>query len=338
MEKRISYMNVLLKNGLNIKKNNSLFISIPNKHKYMAIELEYIARSFGVEDIFIFYNDISCQNKMAEYIDKGAKFLFFTSEDNESLNMQIINDIINNDLGIDYTVAILPTHESITDKDLYKYSSINSEDAVMDWNKMISSNSKMVSQIRNFKLNMLKVESLNDTNITMKLTGNILGNSETKKMRLFPNYKIEIVPVEGTANGYVNATMPVMINNVVVEELRLFLRNGHVVDYDCSTGAKEASVFFNPYFNPMLDSVGLIDKEAPTYDKYTTFNNIVLDRTSKPYILVSSYDEEKDEKQQLFIPIASKCLKVVGYNEDGKNMSIYEDEGFSKKITLKKNK
>lgn len=333
MDKRLGYIEVLLKNGLNVKKRDSLFVSISNNGKDLALDIEKKAKELGIEDIYIFYNDLdSNKNRIAEYIQKHAKFLFFTEENKDNLNMNMVNDILNNDIGIDYTVAVLPSSEFVTEEDLYYYSSISDTNAVIDWNKKISNNSKIVSQIKNFKLNTLKVESLLDTKLTMKLTSDVFGNSEYGKMRLFPNYKVEIIPQPDTVKGDVAATAPIIIGTTRVEELRLSINNGYVVDYDCESGNDIMKKILDAHSTPVVEAIGLIDQEETTYKKYTRFNNIVLDRTSNPYVLISSYDSINDEKNYLYVPIGTGSLKVTGCNETGKNIPIYEQEGFSKKI------
>jgi|GEM_PF-2935612 len=339
MEKRLGYIEVLLRNALNIKKRDSLLISIPSAGKEMALEIEKKAKELGIEDIYIFYNNLSgARNRIAEYIEKHAKFLLFTTENKDNLNTQMVNDILNNDLGIDYTVALFPSDDFITEDELYYYSSITEKDAVVEWNKKISSNNKIVSQIKNFKLNTLKVESLLDTELTMRLSPEVFGNSYASKMRLFPNYKVELIPEKNTVNGYISATGPTMIGNAAIEELRLAVKNGRVVDYDYISGNEEIRKILDSNFAPTIEAIGLIDKESATYKKYTKFNNIVLDRTSNPYVLISSYDAMNDEKNYLFVPIGNGSLKVTGCNENGKNIPIYEEEVFSRKIMPIKNK
>lgn len=333
MNKRLGYIEVLLKNGLNVKKRDSLLISIPSAGKELALEIEKKAKELGLEDINIFYNDVSGEkNKIAEYIEKHAKFLFFTEENKDNLNMRMVNDILNNDLGIDYTIAVLSSNNFINEDDLYYYSSISEKDAVIEWNKKISTNNKIISKIKNFKLNTLKVESLLDTELTMRLSSQISGNSEYGKMRLFPNYKVEIIPEKDSVNGFVTATIPATIGTTKVEELRLFIKNGKVIDYDCASGNGEIKKALDANFTPVVEAIGLIDKDEKTYRKYDRFNNVVLDRTSSPYVLISSYDSINDERNYLYVPIGTGSLKVTGSNETGKNIYIYEEEGFSEKI------
>ena len=337
MGKRDGYIEVLLRNGLNIHKRDALFISIQTGQSSLASEIEKKAREFGLEDIFIFYNDSKNKNnKLSEYIEKNAKFLFFTSENTQSLNMSMISDLINNDIGIQYTVAVLPNDRFISEDELYYYSSISDKNAVINWNKKISDINKVVSQIKNFDLKMLNIESLNDTNLIMHFSGKTIGNSELNRMKLFPNYKVELIPEKESVKGFVKSTSAIVVGTEIVEELSLFIDNGEVKDYDCTTGNKAISEILNPSYFPVVEAIGLIDKEEPTYRKYDGFNNIVLDRTSNPYILISSYDEKNDEKKSLVVPIGSLSLKVVGYNEKGKSIPLYEEEGFSKKLVPNK--
>jgi len=339
MEKREGYIEVLLRNGLNVNKRDSLFVSISIKGKKLALDIEKKAKELGIEDICIFYNDLDSEkNRIADYIEKHAKFLFFTEENKDNLNTNMVNDILNNDMGIDYTVAVLPSSEFISEDELYYYSSISSQNAVKEWSKKVSTNSNIISQIKNFKLNTVKVESLLDTMLTMKSDSEISGNSEYGKMRLFPSYKVEIIPKKDTVNGFIAATAPTTIGTTTVNELRLFIEKGRVIDYDCESGNEEVKKVLNPHFIPVVEAIGLIDKEEPTYKKYTRFNNVVLDRISNPYVLISSYDSKNDDKNYIYVPIGTGSLKVTGYNEKGKNISIYEDEGFSKKIKPIKNK
>jgi hypothetical protein len=333
MNKRLGYIEVLLKSGLNVKKRDILLISISNAGKELALEIEKKAKELGLEDIYIFYNDISSEkNRIADYIEKRAKFLFFTEENKDNLNMRMVNDILNNDMGIDYTVAVLPSNNFINEDDLYYYSSISEKDAVIEWNKKISTNNKIISKIKNFNLNTLKVENLLDTELTMRLSSEIAGNSEYGKMRLFPNYKVEIIPEKDSVNGFIAATIPTTIGTTTVDELRLSIRNGKVIDYDCASNNDEIKKVLDTNFTPVVEAIGLIDKEETTYRKYGRFNNIVLDRTSNPYVLISSYDSINDERNYLYVPIGTGSLKVTGSNETGKNIYIYEEEGFSKKI------
>ena len=337
MTKRECYIEVLLRNGLNLHKKDALFISIQISQSDFASEIEKKAREFGLEDIFIFYNDSKNKNnKLSEYIEKDAKFLFFTSENTQSLNMAMVSDLINNDIGIQYTVAVLPNQNIISEEELYYYSSISDKDAVINWNRKISDNNKIVSQIKNFDLKMLKIENLIDTNLTMHFSGKIIGNSEFNRMKLFPNYKVELIPNTESVKGFVKATSAIVVGTEIVEELSLYIDNGAVKEYDCTAGNKAVKEILNPSYSPVVEAIGLIDKEAPTYRKYDGYNNIVLDRTSNPYILISSYDEKNDDKKRLVVPIGSVSLKVVGYNEKGKCIPLYEEEGFSKKIVPNK--
>ncbi len=339
MDKRAGYIEVLLRNGLNIKKKDSLLISVPNTGRELALEIEKRAKELGIEDIYIFYNNLKKgDNRIPEYIEKHAKFLFFTTENKNDLNTEMVNDILNNDIGIEYTVAVLPSHEFISEDEVYYYSSISDNNAVIEWNKKISDNNKIVSQIKNFKLNTLKVESLADTKLTMKFSSDVVGNSERGRMQLFPNYKVELIPQQDTVNGYITATSPVIIGTTKVEELRLSIDSGRVVDYDCASGNGIIKKVLDYHLTPVVEAIGLVDNQEPTYEKYTKFNNIVLDRTNSPYVLISSYDATNDEKNYLFIPIGNGSLKVNGSNENGKNIPIYEEEGFSKKIMPNKNK
>ncbi len=337
MGKREGYIEVLLKNGLNLHKRDALFISIQTSQGVLANEIEKKARDFGLEDIFIFYNDSEAKNnRLSEYIEKDAKFLFFTSEDTQSLNMAMVRDLINNDIGIQYTIAVLPNENSISEEELYYYSSISDKDAVINWNNKISDINKIASQIKNFNLKMLKIESLNDTNLIMHFDGRIIGNSEFNRMKLFPNYKVELVPNKDSVKGFVKSTSSIKLGTEIVEELSLFIDNGEVRDYDCSKGDKAVRDILNSSYSPVVEAIGLIDREEPTYRKYDGFNNLILDRTSNPYILISSYDEKNDDKKSLVVPIGSLSLHVVGYNKKGKCITLYEDEGFSKKLVPNK--
>lgn len=336
MDKMTSYAEVLLRNGLNINKKDSLFISIPSTSSELAIALINQAKKIGIDDLYVYYNDISSKdNHLTDYITKRAKFLFFTSGNDDSLNMNMIYDLVNNDVDLKYTIALLPNSNNLSIDDIFYYSSMDENNPLGTCKKSNSNNDRIVSQIKNFKLNKMKIESLKDTCLTMDLNGEVLGNSNLKGMRFFPNYKVELIVKPESTEGFITAGTTTFKNSVI-EELRLSIKKGKVVDYDCATSFVSAKEILDLSKKPTVEAVGLISSDSPTYMKYGVHNNLVLDRTSSPYILISSYDEKNDEKGYLVVPIGSGLLKVTGYNENSKAISLYEEENFSKKIIPKK--
>lgn len=346
VKKGFEYIQILFSYALNIQEGDRLFVCLPNTQKDFAWQLEQIARDMGVVDIDIYYHNLarSC-DRIDDALEKNAKFLFFTSENDNSEYMKMVRDFVTIHSDVDYTVAVLPSKKwayqtirehnesyDVLEDILYHYSSMNGNDPYIDWSQILADNERKMGMIRNFKINRFLVSDLQDTNLSFRFSNQMKGISDGGKIRFFPNYKLELLPDENTVNGYITSLQDIVIDGVAITDLRLLVQNGDIIDYDCTSGYDIAQKLFQNNHHAYVRSVGLVDQDAPLYSAYGESNNFVLDRTSTSSVSILYWDENLNSYREILIPIGSQTLKVIGVNDYDKEKFIYEKQGFHKKL------
>ena len=346
MKKSYEYIQILLNYALNVQNGDRLLVCLPNTQKDFAWQLEQMARDMGAVDVDVCYHNlVRSFDRIYNALGNDFKFLFFTSENDDSKYMKMVRDFISNYPDASFTVAVLPSKKwaykaickdassyGILEDILYHYSSIDGVDPFADWSNITIDSDRKVGKIKNLKVNRFLVSDLQDTDLSFEFTDQVKGIFDGYKIKFFPNYKFDILPVPHTMNGYITSFKDISVDGVRISDLRLCVSNGKIIDYDCTSGFEVAKQLFQTSHPAYVKSVGLVDCSVPLYSAYGEIDNFVLDRTSTSSIEVMCYDEVKQHYREVMIPIGSETLRVFGMDDYDKANLIYAHQEFQKKL------
>lgn len=331
------YIRTLLKKGLGIKKGQTLFVCVPAECMYLNYEILEVADELGIKDIEIRQVEKIFENSdLSKAIEDGNHLLFLINNNKDKKYVEMLNYICSNDLGINYTIALAPRDIEAEKELLQLYCSLYETNGQRTWEEIEDELVKKVGRIKSLGLESIVVDSLLETEAKFGFDDEFSTATKFKRMQIFPKYSLELHPKKGTFNGFVSATANTYFDAEPVEELRLFIKDGMVDDFDASKGGEIAKKYLSKHCDTEVVSLGLIDSSAMTYDKFASFNNFVLDRERSPYILLRSYNDVSEEAKYIYVPLAAGSLKVYGINQKGKKLSLYEEEGFTKRIEPKR--
>lgn len=331
------YIKTVLKKGLGIKKGQHLFISIPKECMYLNLEILEVAEEMGIKDITICeVNKLFNNGNLTKAIEEGASILFLINNNQNKKYVEMLDYVLANDLGVNYTIALAPK-DIEAEKELLKlYCSLDESDGSKTWEEIENELVKKAARAKALELDTIVVEDCMDTKFNFAFDGSFKTSTQYKRMPIFPKYSLEMVPKNGAVNGYIGATANTYFDSEPVEELRLSIKKGKVVDFDATKGGTIAEKYLGQACDTEVTSIGLIDSSEMTYDKYGSYNNFVLDKERSPYVLLRSYNTLEDESKFIYVPVGSGLLKIYGINEKGKKLPLYEEEAFTKRLNPKR--
>lgn len=339
MNKFKFYIDILFKIYLKIKSGDSLLVSITNEDNELIKIIQEKAKEYKIGNLEFYFNNQDYKtNPVVDALNNNSKILIFVGQEIDDLNNDMSKYLLDNKVDGNYVIAPLPTKDWAKEvlnercttaydifKDyLYDIIGVSEENALVNANKKNNQIKNYASSINSLKLNKLFLEDVFGSNLSMDLNKRYVSLANS---HVYPNYAVELNIMDNTLNGYIESIKPFYIGSNIVDDLQLFIKDGKVVDYDCSKGYKYISSLLNKSLNPVVSSIGLVDKTETTFNEYSFYNNIVLDRTCNPYLLINSYVD--DENRQIMVPIGSKTLSIDGYDQFGKKHCIYKDNGFT---------
>ena len=328
MLKEKNYAKVLLDKALRIA-HGSLFISISKEDKNFLKTLLEEASKKGIKDVSVHFYDAEANiNEWGKYISKDASFLFIVDDKwNGTLSYRIFNGFRAEEIEANFTAALSPNKLFVHQE----YNKIfESKDAIIEFNKYISEKKHLIMKLSNFNFNYLSIQSLKNTDLFMGYQNEYESILKNNHIRVFPNEAIELLAIPENANGYIEATRESIVDDVKVEGLRLEIRNGMVIDFDCGTHYQKTKDMLCMKNEPRLYSVGLVGASTSLYD-YDGKDNYILNINSSPFITIKTKEDER-----IYVPIASRNLVITGSNEEIKKKKIYVDEDFEPKIFQRK--
>lgn len=331
-----NYIYLVLKKGLNIKKNDSIFISLASNDSYLIQILNKIKQNLKLDNIFYNFYDIdSNKQEWGEYIEKNSKFLFIINDKFKYTFSEVIyNAYSRKEIDIDYLAIPSP---SILFKDKENTKFLKYNNFIEEYNKDIKDLEKISNQIKNLDLKMLFINSFDDVELVSNLSKQCNLPVNNKKMVRYPMNSVELILAKNDCRGFIDASGPTFINGELVNSLRLDIKDGIIVDFDLDFHSLKDDIkkerilsllnkrnFIEAY------AVGLIDNNTKFYNEDMT-NNFVLDDVAHPYILFKSKDLDS-----IYVPIDYHFLCINGVNNNGNTINLYSDNQILPKIYIKK--
>lgn len=249
------------------KKSNKLLVSMSKKDNYFKDYIYYKALELGYEEINIFYSDYEKDTtKIKQIMEENGDILILLTDKINEIDNIIIKEYPNVILGA------LPNNKKFY---LMKHKEI----------------------LKKINYDELIIKDICEIDLKLK-------NVKTKeKINEIPQYGINF---EGNLNGFIRCLKPAMLNNNIIEELVLEIKNNKINDFDSKTNSNlMKEIIYNNYFNAFY----LTDKENPFYNIYTLYNNILLDKYASPFI---SFETDLG---QLIVPVTSKNLRISNGRE-----------------------
>lgn len=305
-----------------ITKKEFLFITIASSEQEFTAMLVEEAKKKNYNNIFInYYDETSNYKYWMEYIDKDTNFLFIFGDKNfDNLSNKICNSFLAKELDVSY--LIVPTYEVLIriDKNFIMPKSN------IDLNVMASQNKKIISKLKDFKINRIIIKSLFDTNLKMEFNGKIENISSGNYRTCFPFIGIKIHPKEKTVFGNFEASSYTNIDGLRIQGIRGTIKNDELVEYDCDNYHKETKEIFNRNKNFKFTSFNLpcVNRAIDSFDNLALIN-------INPYIVLKDNDN-----REINIPIDSRTLTVSAMTDDGKELVLYKASELDKKLLIRK--
>lgn len=310
-----------------LKSKDYLFICISKENDKFALYLRDLAMQRGIKDIKIdYYENPSSYKTWSDYMDKDAGFLFvFENGYENTLATRIFNAFMAKERDIDFLAV--PSYDCLSKNNL---TNCIPKDKI-ELGIMLSENKRVVSNIKNHKIDRVYLHSLVGLDVTTTIHNQIKGIKDNMNINTFPNYRYEFMIKDNLTNGYIIATDKVRVDGFSIEGLNLSIKNGMLDDFDCENYTKEAKELFKKsnQYRVLSFSLAGYDNSIYRYDKF--YNNVILDNSVSPYITIESNDSKR-----INIPIKSKILIVDAYTLDGRSINLYKDQTIGNKILIKK--
>lgn len=327
MNKLNNYLDILFKLYLKINKGDSLLVSIDECYNEFIEIIKEKAREYEIDSLeFYFNNKEYGNNPVVNAINNKKKILFFIDKNNNCLNNNMARYLLDNEIDYDYVVAPLPFNK-VLNREIYDLIGIDDSNPVVEASKEKSLLKRTSKNIKNLKLNKIYLEEVFGSNLHARVDEYY---TYLPGKHIYPNYVIELLMQDSSPNGYIEMIKPFYVYDSLVEDLQLYIKNGRVVDYDCTNGYKYIKNILNKDAKPTVKAIGLLDRKEPTFEEFSQYNNFVLDRTNNSYLLITSYIS--DDNINLYLPIGSKTLKIGGYDQMGKWYNIYQNYRFDRKL------
>lgn len=338
MENFEKYLELIVKECINYNKGDSIFVVIPKKNEYLKYHIMAYFESIGVTHYNICNEtEMFNENNFQTSLKTNSKMVFFVADNECNQMIELLDDLETiEESPIDYTIIGIPNEGKINKSNIDVLSSMEGNNNFINWRIMSSNVNKRMLQVKNLRIDNIDVTKANGDFISFKLNNEFEGIRKFNKIRMFPNYSFKIFTKEDTVSAFMDATNTTFIGSKPVEDLRLEFKRGVLTDYDCSTNTKLANEYLGRRCLVKMKALGLVDSSSPAYELYRTRNNYVLDRTSIPYMLISSYNIFNGDEKFIYVPIANGSLKIVGFNELGHKNVLYDEEQFSKVMQLNK--
>ena len=331
MEK--NYILLALKKLLNVKSNNSLFVVLSSDDEKTLSIIMDTCDELRFKDVYYeFYDEEPNRQKWGEYIEKGANFLFIINDNfNNTFSQTIMEAFTRNEIDISYTV--IPTFDKLKEssKDI---SFLKSNNYIEKFNDSMRDLSKLKNKLLDYNLKKLLIKSYGNVEIEADYNNTIIHPLINKKLTRYPNYPLELVFDEESCNGYINAAFDTYIHGERIKDLRVIVKDGHVIDYDCVRGKSidfnKVVDFFKGSKKPKIYSLG-INYTCPSFMDYNLTNNFVIDEVNTTYILIKD-----NEGSCVYLPIRYQKLYVDAVSKNGDIIELYDSSKMDNKVYSKK--
>ena len=226
--------------------------------------------------------------------------------------------------------------------------------AVERWREHLATLEKRLEKLNALKLKSLRYTNALGTDLTVELPeGHVWesGGDHTLSGRSYianiPTEEIFTSPLKTGSNGVVYASMPLVHDGNVIEDIRFVVKEGKIVEASASKGEEtlKAAVSVDEgaaYFG----EVALVPYDSPISNQNLLFFNTLFDENAACHIafgeaypcLEGGQKMTKDELKQrglndsithVDFMIGTPDLSIVGTTQEGKEVPIFVDGNFA---------
>lgn len=326
----LNYLTLALKKFLNIKKGDSLFISLSKEDVRILNLLIDICVDLKINDVYYeFYEEEPNKQKWGKYIEKDSKFLFIINNSFNNTFAQIIMDAFERE-EIDIKYTSMPPLEILLNSN-HDTSFLYDKHYIEKFNSEMRKLSIEKSKIQSEKFKRLIVTSYGNVEFEVDFESKIDIPLKDKRLVKYPFHPLEYVFKNDSCTGYVDASDDTYILGNKIKDLRLDIKDGKIIDFDFritkDTNREKIDNFFKKSKFPYIYSLGLTVPNTDYYS-YRQSNNQLIDDVDKPYLLIKN-----TENARIYLPIFFNHLYVDGVTCDGSIREIYNsDKVFTKKL------
>ena len=234
---------------------------------------------------------------------------------------------------------------------IVKTTRLDGDDPVGNWNKHVKNLSEKATKLNNLNLDYLKYSSSNGTDLTLKLQPNHfwLSAQETNLKGIpfvanMPTEEVFTMPKRDGANGVVVATKPLSLHGILVENFKVYFKDGKAYKVEAEKGLEVLEKTLDMDENSRyLGEVALVPYDSPINQTGLLFYNTLFDENAcchlafgrafanniKGYEDMSQEDLEKvgfnDSMNHIDFMIGSNDLEIKGYDFEGKEYIIFKN-------------
>ena len=234
---------------------------------------------------------------------------------------------------------------------IIKTTRLDGDDPVANWEKHVSFLHEKATILNDLNLDYLKYTSSNGTDFTIKLQPNHqwISARETNLRGIdyvanMPTEEVFTMPKRDGANGVVVATKPLSLNGVLIENFKVYFKDGFAYKLEAEKGLEmlEKTLSMDES-SKYLGEVALVPYDSPINQTGLLFYNTLFDENACCHLAFGSaysinlkgYEnmtkEELDEAgvndsvNHIDFMIGSNDLEIKGYDFEGKEYVIFKN-------------
>lgn len=234
---------------------------------------------------------------------------------------------------------------------IFKATRMNSEDPVKAWKEHLDILGEKVSLLNKINLKSLHYTSSNGTDLLVELPkGHIWagGGGKNSKGTYFvanmPTEEVFTMPLKSGVNGIVHSSKPLNYGGKLIDEFKLKLENGKVIEYEAKVGKKVLKDLFDiDEGAKYLGEVALVPFDSPISNSNIVFMNTLFDENASCHFAFGkayptnikdgeNMTEEELEAQgvnnsliHVDFMIGTEDLSIIGEDYQGKKIEIFKE-------------
>lgn len=234
-------------------------------------------------------------------------------------------------------------------------------DGIHQWDLHDDNLKKKCDYLNSLNLRKLHYTSSNGTDLTVGLIPGVIwmagGEGNLKGDYFQPNIPSEEVfttPMKGQAEGIVYSAKPLVYNGTVINDFYFVFKNGKAVEAHARTGEDALkSILTLDEGASYLGECALVPFDSPINNTGLLFYNTLFDENAACHLAIGrgfaelypDYGKYSDEEllarginksfSHVDFMIGSKDLNIVGINDKGEEIQIFENGNWAKEILAK---
>ncbi len=244
------------------------------------------------------------------------------------------------------------SYEKLTNA-IYKACMIDSNNPIDSWNVLLDRQYKIINKLNSLNLDRLHYTNKLGTDLIIYLPDNYRYASAMDNGLLvnMPSYEVFTSPIYNKTEGIVYSSKPLIYNGSIVDEFYIKFKEGKVVEYDAKVGKDILKGIIKiDNYSCYLGEAALVEKDSPISSMNILFGTTLYDENASCHLALGAGFPEcienglnmnkeelmsigiNDSKAHVDFMIGTNDLNIVGYTKDNKEIQIFKDGKFSKKI------